>query len=566
MSEMTRTIASFEVLEDDVDGIVANARISFSLATIERAVEHQEWSRAFETADKLARRLADVDVSEEAWRELLVAAASFAVEADDVQPLRPTFEAFAKRAWRAHRQQSVDRESMPHQSMPWQLGQVLDRADSTGHLEAGRALGRIITSLFPTCPLGPQACAHFAERILQTSDAHSEDVSDIAAQFERAAALADALEMDDSATRSRLRAGSLLLHSQTSRERGRQLLRDIELGELQRDDALIYAVGMAHSPFWLDRVRAADAVLSTASANAAGSRRNQRTGRQTPAPADTVAAARYLLDCAPIELQPIELDRLEALVDDVLDDENSEGAREPLALRSHLERVATAPASRAADAADILVSAFGQDANSRQRAAIEFCRLVGEAAGSSQAVALDPDSVERVTASFPVAGAVIEALAPAARGGARRLATALGQLEGQMRQADPELTAAELAPIALLPPKLLPFLSTLDDENDVDETTIKRILASTREILSRWVRRGRTPSYGWWTLAANLLAADLVDEALLATRRAIDDGEHIDEDIEEQVLAAVLDHAVRDGSDDELLEWLEIAERRFERS
>ncbi|MFP4601119.1 MAG: hypothetical protein ACLFVJ_22920, partial [Persicimonas sp.] len=557
MREKSGGTASFEVLEDDVDGIIANARISFSLATIERAVEHAEWSRAFETADKLARRLADLDVSEEAWRELLVAAASFAVEADDVQSLRPTFEAFAKRAWRAD-----GRKSMPHKSMPWQLAGVLERADRAGHLEAGRALGRIITSLFPTCPLGPQAFAHFAQRLLDESDAPSEDVSDIAAHFEQAAALADALEMDDSATRSRLRAGSLLLHTQASREHGRRLLRDIELGELERDDALTYAVGMAHSPFWLDRVRAADAVLSTASANASGRRRDPRTGSEISAPADAVAAARYLLDCAPIELQPIELDRLEALVDEVIDDEDVEGARELLALRSHLERVATAPASRAADAADILVSAFGQDASPRQRAAIEFCRLVGEAAGSSQAVALDPDSIERVTTSFPVAGATVEALAPAAKGGARRLATALGQLEGQMRQADPELTAAELAPIALLPPKLLPFLRTLDDESDVDETTIRRIVASAREILGRWIRRARTPSYGWWTLAANLLAADLVDEALLATRRAIDDGERLDEHIEEQVLAAVLDRAVRHGSDDELLEWLEIAERR----
>lgn len=544
---------AFETLEDEVDGVVANARVSFSLATIGRAVDHAEWSRALGALESLARTLEPLELPEEAWCEVLVAAGWLGVHANDISQVAALFEIYAARAW----------SNSPPQAMPWQLAAAFSEADRLERFEAGRALGELVALLFASCPLGPYAAAHFGERAL---DGRTDDALSIAGRFEQAGQLAEAIEMPQSAAQSRLRAGALLLRTSASRNSGRALLRSVDPSDFDRPDALWYAVGMAHSPFWLDRVRAADAVLSHAEDDPA-----------TRDIEDLACAIDYLLDCAPFDLHNLELDRLEALIDTVLDDDSSDAgtpteeaqsARRRLELRSHLEGAATSPVWRAGEAADTL-SSHADGESARQRAAVEFARAVGQIYAGDEALGLDSDSLARLEQDFPVAAAVLQALVPAVREDARRLATAMGELEGLFRQHGRAVSQTHAKPAALLWPKLLPLVRTLraeaddEDSDDVDRTTARRIVASTREVLTRWIPIAPSPSYGWWSLAANLLGDDFGDAARMATRRAVDDGEQVDDALERRVLAAVLDRAVRDGDPDQMLEWLEVAERRY---
>jgi hypothetical protein len=545
---------SFETLEREVDGVVANARVSFSLATIGRAVDHAEWTRALGALESLASTLEPLELPEGAWREVLVAAGWFGVHADDISPVAAPFELYATRAWS---------NSQP-QAMPWQLSVAFSEADRLERFDTGRALGELVAQLFSSCTLGAYAAAHFGERGLA---GRADEAVSIAERFEKAGELAETIEMQQTAARCRLRAGTLLLRTSASRNKGRTLLRSVDPSDFGRTDALWYAVGMAHSPFWLDRVRAADAVLAQA----------ESTDSELDTPEALACAIDYLLDCAPFDLHSLEVDRLEALIDTVLDDdsasdnatptEDARRARRRLELRSHLEGAATSPVWRAGEAADTL-SSHADEESPRQRAAVEFARAVGQIYAGDEALGLDSDSLARLEEAFPVAAAVLQALVPAVREDPRRLATAMGELEGLFRQHGAAVSQTLAKPAALLWPKLLPLVHSLrakadEDTDDVDRTTARRIVASTREVLTRWIPIAPSPSYGWWSLAANLLGDDFADAARLATRRAVEDGEQVDDALERRVLAAVLDRTVRDGDPEQMLAWLEVAERRY---
>jgi hypothetical protein len=529
---------SFPTLESQVDGVVANARISFALTTISRTASRGEWSRAIDALSGLADKLGAWNAPATAWQEVLTAAAWYAVQASKIDLVAVLFETYATRAW----------SSKTTQAMPFELAGPLELADRRGRFDAGRDLADLIDELFPTCPLGAYASAHFRER-KRHIHGDSQDAAHIADTFTKAAKLAETLGMHETKRRAGLRAGALLLRSGVSREQGRQLLRDIDPSELSRPDALWYAVGMAHSPFWLDRVRAADAVTTVVEGD-------------TESRLDTLHAAGYLLDCAPIELQPLEIDRLEGLADEL------DVTNQRLRLRTHLEGVASAPAARAGEAADIVAQSLGEDATARQRASVAFCRAVAdlfdEPSGADRSTGgLDRSAVERIETFYPTAARVLEALEPTVDSNPQRLATSLGELEGHFRKYGHKLTREDLKPIALLWPRLLPLLRDLEADDDVDQTTRSRVVASAKDIATRWIPGAPTPGYGWWSLAANLVACEMHTQAAAAAHRAIDDGESVDGELERRVIASVLDWAVREGTAEEMLEWLEVAERRL---
>jgi hypothetical protein len=533
----------FPTLEHEIDGVVANTRISFALTTVERTAGRGEWSRAIESLESLADKLGAWNAPASAWQELLSAAAFYAVRASKIDLIGPLFDSYAARAW----------PSDARETMPFELADALEFADRRGRFDVGRDLADLIAALFPTCPLGPFAAAHFRERKFQVYN-NSADAADIAATFSKAAQLADSLEMPETGRRARLRCGVLELRTGVSLEDGRQLLRDIDPGVLSRSDSLWYAVGMAHSPFWLDRVRAADAVIAAVEAD---TREASARHEDQPPRTDVLQAAEYMLDCAPIELQPLEVDRFEGLAEEL------EVTTHKLRLRSHLQGIASAPASRAGEAADIIAQSLSDETTNKQRAAVAFCRAVADLLDGQAREGLDRAALERIDEFYPTAALVVEALEPTVGEDVRKLATALGELEGHFRKYGHRLTREDLKPIALLWPKLLPFLRTLDDDEDADQTTRKRVIASANEIATRWLPGAPTPGYGWWSLAANLLACGMPTQAAEAARRAIDDGESVDGELERRVVAAVLDWAIRDGSQEKMVEWLEVAEGRL---
>ena len=62
---------TFERLEDALPGVVDTARMAWSVTHLRRAIERAEWSRAVDMLCDVAVRLAERDVDEQPWRELL---------------------------------------------------------------------------------------------------------------------------------------------------------------------------------------------------------------------------------------------------------------------------------------------------------------------------------------------------------------------------------------------------------------------------------------------------------------------------------------------------------------
>jgi hypothetical protein len=523
----------FPTLEHEIDGVIANTRISFSLTTVARTAGRGEWSRAIDALEGLADKLVAWNPPSRAWQELLSAAAWYAVRASKIDLVAVLFKTYAERAW----------ASKSPKSMPFGLAGAFELADRRGRFDAGRELAALVETLFPACPLGPYGVAHFRERALHLHGS-SQDPGHIAEAFARAAQLADSLGMARTRRRALLRSGALLLRSGGGREEGRKLLRDIDPAELSRADTLWYALGMTHSPFWLDRVRAADALIAVVESDA-------------DPKLDALHAVGYLLDCAPLEIQPLEVDRLTGLAQETGVDDAG------LAQRSHLEGIASAPISRAGEAADILARSMDADPSDRQRTSVEFCRAVANLLDDRTHEGLDRTVLSRIEQCYPTAARVLEVLESTVDENARKIATALGDLEGHFRKHGHRLTREDLKSIALIWPRLLPFVRTLEGDDEVDQTTQNRIGASAHEIATRWLPDAPTPSYGWWSLAANFLASDLHTQAALAARRALDDGESVDAQLEGRVIATVLDWAIRDGSQEDMLAWLEVAERRL---
>lgn len=550
----------FPTLLNQVDGILVNARIGFALTSIERAMTQADWPRAIELLSTLADRLSTWDVPNEGMREVLGAAAWCGVNAprlDELPELEAIFERHAARAWPrnpgADPTGAAPANTTPGtvQSLrtPARLAGIFDFAERRGRLRAGLEFARLLTRIFPEDPLGHYAAAHFTERMRKlghTDLPTGTTAEQIAAQFLHADALIDAARLPGFSRRARLRAGVLLLESGADPRSGRELLRELPARDLTPGDRLAYAVGMAHSPYWLDRVRAADELIAL-------------SATETPPP-QLHAAIRHLLAHAPLQLEALEVDRLHELLDLLGPGDDATRLRARLALRTRLEQVADQPARHADQAADI----FAELTDPAAAAAADFSRasahiLRGDAAPP------DADALQRIEAHYPLAACALRVLHAAHTRHAARLATALGELEGKLRLGAPG--PRDLKPIGLIWPTLLDFLQQAHDNPDAhDPTAHKRILASTHEILARWLPDAPRPTYGWWALSAHLLqnpalAAPWPEHAARCAERAMRDDRSDDLPLQTQVLDHLLDRAIAHAPQDQLLKWLERARR-----
>lgn len=557
---------TFDTLLNEVDGIFANARIAFALTMVDRAIEHQEWPQAAELilglADKLERR----DIPPTAWRELILASAWCGISAPVsgvIPAIESLMERYATRAWPTDFSNAQGEATFlrnKRRAMPWELADLFELAEQQEKHLNGLKLAQLICTVFPEFPLGYYACAHFADRMLHLGERNLPSVCTpqfIGQNFGRAEELAKLLEMGAFAQRARLRGGAILLRSGEAPERGRELLREVDAPALSRADRLWYAVAMAHSSFWLDRVRAADQVIAL-------SARTTRGATQTPPrqDADLELATRHLFEQAPLQLQPIEVDRLEELIDLLGPVEDAAHLAKNLELRTQLHALTDLPLTRAGEPADKMALNSGPAG----QAAADFCQILEYYFAAQAAVkpipSAHPDDLSRIESYFPLAGTTLSALFAILSEDASKLATALGSLEGKLRIT--QLQPAALKPIGLIWPSLFAYLAAHRDAEG-DATTTHRIAASTREIFDRWIVRAPQPSYGWWTLSAQVLSCKELDDpwpeaAARSTRRALKNGISGNPDLKSQVLTTLIDRAVQHADDEVLREWLEIGE------
>lgn len=566
---------TFETLLNEVDGIFANARIAFALTLVDRAIEHQEWPQAVELLMGLADKLARRDIPAAAWRELISASAWCGINAPvfgSMPEIEAILERYATRAWPkdfANSEGEATFLANKRRAMPWDLSDLLELAEQQGKYLNGLKFGQVIRTVFPDFPLGYYASAHFADRLLHIGHGTLPRACTpklIAKNFARAEELAKLLEMPKLVQRARLRGGAILLRSGEAPEQGRELLREVEARELSRADRVWYAVGMAHSSFWLDRVRAADQVISLSSSSRSAVR---STAHKTPKRqgADLEAATRHLLEHAPLQLQALEVDRLEELVDLLGSVEDAAHLAGNLELRARLNELTDLPLTRAGEPAEQMALNSGPAG----QAASDFCQIlqhffVAHAAGKPIPPA-HPDDLTRIEGFYPLAATTLSTLFAILTGDASKLATALGSLEGKLRIT--RVQPGELKPVGLIWPSLFAYLDARREKTSTeDDTTTKRIVASTREIFNRWIVRAPQPSYGWWTLSAQVLRCVEFDEpwpkaAAQCTRRALQNGIPGTPELEARVLTTLIDRAVQHADDAVLREWLEVGEAYF---
>lgn len=564
----------FPALLNEVDGVFANARIAYSLTMVDRAMSRWEWARALDILSSLADKLATKDVLAAGFQELMLAASWCALcEQTDraFEELSTLFSWHITRAWPRPKLTVVsDQERFIAQKraqMPWDFAQIFDKAEQLNLQRSARKLAEILTEFFPDFPLAIYAAAHAQESLNRQAQPGSSEClapREVSDKFLQSARLADKLSMPDLSRRARLRAAVSLLDAGRDIERARGLMREIDPAKLSRQNQIWYAAGLAKSPFWLDRVRAADQIIAVHhAAQLKPARFEEPDAQPSPLAADLEAAIRHLLRSAPLKLEALETDRFLELVELLSRGRQAATLRTNLGLRQYVEKFVEVPLSHAGEAAELMQRELSDAAQT----AAEFCRAVDALSSDAKSTRPDADLLKKIEAVYPLASVVLRTLWAIQAADIASLATALGSLEGKLRLSD--ISPAELKPIGLIWPPLLSFLADLAERKEAlasEASALKRVHQSTVEILTRWASSASRPTYGWWALSAHLLDHPAFEDpwpdyAALCVERALADNSPVDPALKADVLESLLYRACAHAPRAKLLTWLERLER-----
>lgn len=490
-------ILDLDAVVDAVDGIWDGARGRFWVRTAQAAATDRDWSAATQRLLHLTAPLEAVAAGEPAWVCLALAGTECALRADSVDQVRAVVRQTYEHAW-------------PPGDEPNELRSILGLAQTSAvSPRTARALGDMLRSRYPTSGICLYAAAHFAGR---GAVGVRRDVDTVARDFEYAAERFDESGDARAADHCRLRAGVLWLTGTRYAERGRSMLRPFRGVELPADEQRWLAYAQAHSPFWLDRVRAADWIGDTL---------DSATSEASRAAALGVASA--LFQRLPAELTDPEVDRLEALLAALEGDRRwalEAQLRGRQALADHLD----------SSLADI----DAETARTLQNDALPVRGLEVLVAAWNRRVFTEIES-----ASTPLVDAVAIAL--------RHLDDAidLRSVAAPLRDAMLDADGQELRPLLLLFTRDVP-----------EETGAEDVLT---EAAVHYADRGPAPTFGFLPLAAWLFQQHLTRAGAAMTRRAHQEGES-DPSLLELTVAKSVQWAVREGSDREMLEWLETGE------
>lgn len=308
-----------------LSGVWDNARARFWLSAADAAARDGEWATVANRLLHLADPLDTVPAGEAAWRELAVTSFDAAVRAGSVDIVRTVANRMLDRAW-------------PAGDAPDELVPVFRHAERQLRYEPARVLGAIIERRYPRSAWSIYAHAHFVELSIRSGQGPDRHIApeQLATRFEAAGDLFDAASEPGSALHCRLRAGVIWMTWTSRTDRGRTLLRAASGPDLAPDDRRWLAFAQAHSPFWLDRVRAADWVGDTI----------DRLGQDSDDRAlfDAHTVADVLFSRLPVKLSGSEIDRLESVLDAFDDDRRWE-----LEAQLRGREVAAVAAARALD-------------------------------------------------------------------------------------------------------------------------------------------------------------------------------------------------------------------------
>ncbi|MEM1348969.1 MAG: hypothetical protein AAGI01_10460, partial [Myxococcota bacterium] len=316
---MTPPILHLELVRAEVHGVLQTAATTWRTQQALAHLRQGAHAAAVRVLMALARSATEWALTTQAWRELVTQILELGVRGSLRSELGEAFDAYAQMAWSGARADA----------MPWELERVFAVGDEVGTWTSACYLGDLVARTYPTCPLGHYAAAHFRElACIASEDRRATKMHAIAQRFAQAKALAEQLGRAKHAAHYELRRGVCLLLGGVDKQSGRDALRQCAMDELTQTERVWYALGMAHSDFWLDRVRAADAIDELAAEIARGAGRAAGTTLE-----ELRGVTHLLLEREGVEFHAAEEDRLSALIDTLFEGDEREAMRRALGVR-----------------------------------------------------------------------------------------------------------------------------------------------------------------------------------------------------------------------------------------
>ena len=475
-------------------------RAGFWWRTAEAAADAGDWTTATQRLLHLADPLDDVPTGAPAWRQLAVASLDTAVRAGEGDLVTAACAQVLGRAW------------APDDRLEALAG-VFHTAQSIDAGAAALVLARIVRQRYASSAWAHYALGHFAEVVGWRAGAS--DPGRIVASFDRAAELFAEQGQTGRAHHAALRAAVARVVFGNQPDQGRAALRELSADTPDAEEYWL-AHGRLHSSFWLDRVRAADWVVDAFAAAGRGAAASRRARHAR-------LIALELMQNLPVRLSDPEHDRIRAVAAE-LDDELRWGIEAQLRGRAAAQEIADQPLTAVdeATARQLQSDALPLDG---------FTALVE--AWHGRAPVVPP--------SRPVVAAVVDALLaePASVGDALRALTT------QVREAR---DARTLRPVLLV----LVRVAALDDDS---------LRAPIIELVLHYANRAPAPTCGFLRVAQTMFDAGHHRAGAALMHRALEDGERGDG--YETGLARAISWAARDGTDREMLAWLELGEREL---
>ena len=546
-----------DIFLEEASGLLHITRARWHAQRIESAIQSGAHERAAEHILSCVRAATELNLSPRAWRELLTLGIAQVLRAGTRGLLTELVEQYAWLAW------SGERES----AQPWALIHTL-HALPGGHEAMAAALGDLLTRQYSGCALGPYVAAHFRELSSGAPEKHGLARAN-ATRFAHAAQLAHAAQRPELAAHCQLRQGVCLLLSGEDRAQGRALLRALDVEALHVKETVWYALGMTMSEFWLDRVRAADALDALAT----------QVMEARPGEAARVLTREviedlidFLLARQGFELQPAEEDRLRALI--TLVHKGSHTGRQKQAalnLLLELQQATHAPLSES----EALITQLEERAPGLGKEWMQSARV---------ARALHLLVTQEVAPALPrqppgthhtLSLRAMEILAAIKSEDAGRLEQALLQTRKDLSApAQRAWLPEEFGALAVAWPALIDWLKAHKprklrgaqraEELSQEEQSLRERHAFILEVgmgcVSAWARAARAPSYGWWPLAAHLIGANMLASAHVVGERALASREVPGEAVRELVCGKVLHWAVSQNNRAAMTRWLEAME------
>jgi hypothetical protein len=522
-------------------GAVVLGRLLWHAQRAESAFGRGRFEECWDQLWRAGRLMSPHSPQAPAWGELVLCMLEACLRGALKAQLAETLEEFGWLAW------SDD-------AQVWSAVALIEACEQAGTWSTGAHLGDLLARRWPASAVGPLMAGHFRElELLGAGEAGGVRHGAVAQRFERAMELAvqEGREADSLA----LRAGVALMLAGREKGRGRALLRGLKANALPSPARLWYAVGMARSDFWLDRVRAADVIGE----EAALLDERDVVGRQA-----LIRLLRFVMTQDALVMQSAEEDRLDALIGELAEGDERALLRDLLRLRALITAQGAGTPAQAPEVAAQLAQMSATHGGAWRGVAATYRSLAAltDEATSPDQLALPREEAWRGLEVARIAEELVYAARTGGLAGAIGAAQyATGALESKIGHARP----AELRPLGAAWPALL----ALCEGRAADEAQAEQrahLAGLVGRLFVAWAERAPSPASGWWQLSAHLARAGMLEAAERAAERAWGAGEAGDEVARGYASGQLLAWVIEQGEPARMLKWLERMEPKPEAS